>query len=76
MWDTPLFADRSFRSRWIPPGKVYVTRAVKSPRGGATGIPYDSFDVGPGESRQISIGPMTDEGRKTAEEYLRNEGRQ
>ena len=75
VWDTPLFADRSFQNRRIPPGKVSVTRAVKSPRGGKTGIWHSSFAIAPGEEHTISIGAFTDEGRKRAEEYLESEKR-
>lgn len=75
VWDTPLFADRSFQNRRVPPGKIVVTREVKSPRGGGIGVAHDSFNLVPGESRGISIGKYTSEGRKRAEEYLKSEGR-
>jgi len=75
VWDTPLFADRSFQNRRVPPGKIIVTRAVKSPRGGAAGITHDSFNVASGETRSISIGKHTSDGRKRAEEYLNSENR-
>jgi len=75
VWDTPLFADRSFQNRRVPPGKIVVTRAVKSPRGGATGITHDSFNLAPGETRSIAIGKHTNDGRKRAEEYLKSENR-
>ncbi len=69
--NTPLRADRSFHNPWIPPGKVTVTRAVESPHGGATHIRQDSFELEPGESRDVTIGPMDDEGRMKAIEYLK-----
>jgi WD40 repeat protein/beta-lactamase regulating signal transducer with metallopeptidase domain len=73
VWDTPLFADRRFQNRHIPPGKISVTRAVKSPRGGATGIHHSSFELAPGDAHQISIGAFTKEGRRRTEEYLESE---
>ena len=74
--DTPLFADKSFRNRRIVPGSVGVSRQVKLPdwpRWRVIGISHDSFELTPGESRRISIGPFTDKERKEAEERLRNE---
>lgn len=74
VWNTPLRADRSFQNQRIPPGDVVVTRAIKSPRGGATGILHDRLQLAPGESRRILIGPLTENGRQTARDYLRREG--
>ncbi len=74
-WQTPLHADRSFQNHRIPAGDISVTRTVNSPRGGSTSIQHESFVLAPGESRQISIGPLTGEGLKKAEEYLRREQR-
>lgn len=75
VWDTPCFADRRFQNRRVPPGRITVTRQVKSPRGGGIGIRHSSFELAPGETQTIAIGAFTEEGRKRAEEYLESEKR-
>lgn len=73
VWRSPQHANGSFAEKHIPPGRIRVGRSILSPRGGGTPITDESFDLAPGQTRNVTYTKLTGKKLEKAEAYISSE---